>query len=227
MRLLSFALLGIAFLNPGHASAQKPELVVEKIGGADKLSVRRGGELRILKEKDPLQEGDELSTPDGVAVDFRFLDESLVRIGGSSKLTIMGPGGTDNLRPWLIQGHLRAQVPKREAARSEKARHDFLTPHATAKVTGTEFQLIVSECRTVLQGIDGEVLFWKHGTTETSAVAVKRGFESSAQGCGAKAPAGTAEKFDHKAMLQRINGKDGPYAGLATRASKVYTRATK
>lgn len=200
---------------------------IEKVGVGTQVKVTRSGSVVRLKEGDPLQSGDELSTDEQTAVDVRLDDDTLIRVGVSSTYKVEESSKFLTLVHRLITGVVRIQVPKAENKGSE-IKFRLYTPEGTIGVRGTEFVVIRTSEGTELKGLAGEVLFGGADADFAQAdkfVQVRRGFQSMVKAGGA---ASKPEKFVLEQYLQQINGRSGVFGPLSgrTQPPKVYARAS-
>lgn len=190
--------------------------LVEAIGGADSVAVQRAGKELKLKKGEKLEAGDEVVTGRNVAVDIRFEDKTLIRVGANSSYKLESePKG---LLHRLMSGIVRVLVPPSPDAKTGFERFRLNTPEGTIGVRGTEFVVIAGKGQTTLKGLEGEVLFGKAGADFGQAgsfVSVKKGYQSSVATGGS--PAAPAE-FPLASYLKEIDGKGGVFGALSARA---------
>lgn len=228
-RMLMKSLTIMAALAPGLALAATAK--IEKIGTGSAVKVVRAGKVLELKEKDGLEPGDEITTDANTAVDLRFEDETLLRVGVNSSYRLQSDSKLGTLFHRLVNGAVRVLVKPAEGDKKEAANLKFRlnTPEGTIGVRGTEFVVITQNGKTDVKGLDGEVVFGPadadYKASPKSFVMVTRGFESSIGkgGKSARAP----EKFDLKRYLDEMGMKGSPFAPLAGRVSGAnkYARA--
>ncbi|MCO5142208.1 MAG: ankyrin repeat domain-containing protein [Oligoflexia bacterium] len=191
---------------------------IEAIGGAETVFIKRAGSQVKLKAGDLLQLGDELNTDAVTAVDIRFEDNTILRVGLNSSYRFQEESGSGFFHK-LLQGAVRVLVPsKKDGNKTSAIKFKMQTPEGTIGVRGTEFVVVRKEGETNLKGLTGEVVF---GALEVDLandeelVKIKKGYESSITS-GAKKP--TAPKaFVLKNYLRDIDSKSGIFGPLAAR----------
>lgn len=192
---------------------------IEAIGGGETVSVKREGKEVLLKKGDELKAGDEVITGKSTAVDLRFSDKSLIRVGANSSYRLEEDAGK-NLFHRLVGGIVRVLVPPKKDSAGSGVRFRMNTPEGTIGVRGTEFVVIRQADQTTLKGLEGEVLFGKANAdfaNEGSFVLVKRGFESSVK---AGAEPSSPKAFPLQNYLKEIDGKgNAVFGSLAERSS--------
>jgi hypothetical protein len=200
---------------------------IEAIGGAESVAVKREGKEVQLKKGDVLKTGDEVVTGKTNAVDLRFPDKSLIRVGANSSYRLEEDSGK-NVFHRFMSGIVRVLVPpKKEGSGANEVRFRMSTPEGTIGVRGTEFVVIRSGDQTTLKGLEGEVMFGKANSDFANAeafVMVKRGFESTVKAGGAPSQ---PKSFALPIYLKEIEGRgNSAFGGLADRTSgKTKTRA--
>lgn len=190
--------------------------LVEAIGGSDSVAVQRAGKELKLKKGEKLEMGDEVVTGRNVAVDIRFEDKTLIRVGANSsyKLETESKG----LLHRLMSGIVRVLVPPSPDAKTGFDRFRMNTPEGTIGVRGTEFVVIAAKGETTLKGLEGEVLFGKAGADLGQAgsyVSVKKGYQSSVATGGSPA---APSAFPLSSYLKEIDGKGGVFGALSARS---------
>ncbi len=192
---------------------------IEAIGGAETVSVKREGKEVLLKKGDELKAGDEVITSKSSAVDLRFPDKSLIRVGANSSYRLEEDAGK-NLFHRLVGGIVRVLVPPKKDSASSGVRFRMNTPEGTIGVRGTEFVVVRQNDQTTLKGLEGEVMFGKANAdfaSESSFVIVKRGFESSVKAGGDPS---SPKAFSLPSYLKEIDGKgNSVFGALAERSS--------
>ncbi len=200
---------------------------IEAIGGADTVAVKREGKDVQLKKGDVLKTGDEVITGKANAVDLRFPDKSLIRVGANSSYRLEEDSGK-NVFHRFMSGIVRVLVPsKKEGSGANEVRFRMNTPEGTIGVRGTEFVVIRSGDQTTLKGLEGEVMFGKANSDFANAeafVMVKRGFESTVKAGGSPSQ---PKSFALPNYLKEIEGKgNSAFGALADRtSSKAKTRS--
>ena len=198
--------------------------LVEAIGGSDSVSVQRAGKELKLKKGEKLEMGDEVVTGRSVAVDIRFEDKTLIRVGANSSYKVEAE--SKGLMHRLMSGIVRVLVPPSPEAKTGFDRFRMNTPEGTIGVRGTEFVVIAAKGQTTLKGLEGEVLFGKSGADFSQAgsyVSVKKGFQSSV-GSGGNPAAPSA--FPLSSYLKEIDGRGGVFGALSARSgSQVKARS--
>jgi hypothetical protein len=206
------------------ASAWAAGARIEALAGAGVVSVKRAGKDLKLKEGDQVEAGDELTTDRHTAVDLRFDDKSLIRVGANSSYRMEEE--KTGLWHHLLSGIVRVLVPPTPHSKEGAVRFRLSTPEGTIGVRGTEFVVIRSKGETTLKGLEGEVMFGPSGadfSQETSFVFVKRGYESSVK-AGGKPTA--AKTFPLSSYLKGIDAQGGVFGALASRkGTPVKTRS--
>lgn len=206
-------LLVISFLSTS-VSARAEDAVLEAVGGAQVVAVKRGGQDLKLKKGDPLLVGDELTTDRATAVDIRFPDKTIIRVGANSSYKLEEEAKSPLHR--LLSGIVRVLVPPKPEKGGE-VRFRMNTPEGTIGVRGTEFVVIRSTGETTLKGLEGEVLFGPENAKFENAAAfvmVKRGFESSVKKGGRPS---APREYALPAYLKAIDGKQSVFGALAAR----------
>jgi hypothetical protein len=226
MKALYKSLILLGFVLATAGSAWAASALIESIGGADTVTVKRDGKALQLKAGEALQPGDELSTDGKTAVDVRLDDRSLIRVGVNSSYKLTEESGTKRFLHRLLSGIVRVLVPKSES-KNAKTKFEMHTPEGTIGVRGTEFVVIRSEGETKLKGLEGEVMFGPVNADFSQGegiVMVARGFESSIRKGGKSAA--KPSKFSLKDYLRQLDRKNGVFAPLAARAqSNVKARS--
>lgn len=197
---------------------------IEAIGGAETVSVKREGKEVLLKKGDELKAGDEVITSKSSAVDLRFSDKSLIRVGANSSYRLEEDAGK-NLFHRLVGGIVRVLVPPKKDSASSGVRFRMNTPEGTIGVRGTEFVVIRQNDQTTLKGLEGEVLFGKANAdfaSESSFVIVKRGFESSVKAGGDPS---SPKAFSLPSYLKEIDGKGNSVFGVLAERSSGKSKA--
>lgn len=190
--------------------------LVEAIGGADAVPVQRAGKEVKLKKGEKLEAGDEVTTGRNVAVDIRFEDKTLIRVGANSSYKVEAE--SKGLMHRLMSGIVRVLVPPSPDTKTGFDRFRMNTPEGTIGVRGTEFVVIATKGLTTLKGLEGEVLFGKSGADFSQAsghVSVKKGYQSSVATGGT--PAAPTE-FPLSSYLKEIDGRAGVFGALSARA---------
>ena len=116
------------------------------------------GALQTLQQGMRVRVGEEIITHGG-AVTLQLADGAVVRLGSGTRLmltelTQYGQPGMADTRLRLAQGFLSSDVPPRDR---KLGRFEVQTPHATATVKGTTFELSATPAVTSLQVIEGSV----------------------------------------------------------------------
>lgn len=213
--LIKSLILLVIFSMSGPA-AWAAGALLEAIGGGESVSVQRAGKELKLKKGEKLEMGDEVVTGRSVAVDIRFEDKTLIRVGANSSYKLEAePKG---ILHRLMSGIVRVLVPPSPDTKVGFDRFRMNTPEGTIGVRGTEFVVIAEKGQTTLKGLEGEVLFGKAGADfgqANSYVSVKKGYQSSvATGGSPKAPS----QFPLSSYLKEIDGKGGVFGALSARA---------
>jgi hypothetical protein len=189
--------------------------LVEAIGGADAVSVQRSGKELTLKKGDSLEIGDEVVTGRNIAVDIRFDDKTLIRVGANSSYKLESE--SKGLFHRLLSGIVRVLVPPSPDSKVGFDRFRMNTPEGTIGVRGTEFVVIAAKGQTTLKGLEGEVLFGASDADfgkEGSYVSVKKGYQSSvSKGGKPLAPS----PFPLAKYLKEIDGRGGVFGALSAR----------
>jgi hypothetical protein len=213
------SLILMAFISiPGYALGNGP--TVESIGGASSIKISRAGQEVVVKKGDQLQLGDEIRTPAGVALDLRFPDRSVVRVGVNTQYRIAEE--EKGILHTLMNGVVRVLVPKSSGS-SLKFR--MRTAEGTIGVRGTEFVVSKDQTSTRLRGLEGEVAFGEAGAKDfLSGAGVKAGFESTAK-VGSKPSAPQA--YPLAEYLKELSSAKGPFGPLSGRVQAVRVRERK
>jgi hypothetical protein len=207
-------ILLVIFVYPG--ASLWAATTIEAIGGSETVAVKREGKEIKLKKGDELKVGDEVITGKSNAVDLRFPDKTLIRVGANSQYKL--EEDSNKLIHRFFSGIIRVLVPPKKDGSGVQFR--MSTPEGTIGVRGTEFVVIRSLDQTTLKGLEGEVLFGKadqnFGDLE-SFILVKKGYESSVKKGGAPAE---PKSFSLPSYLREIDIKgNGAFGALADRNS--------
>lgn len=216
MAKLLKSLILLVILSISGPAAFAAEAIVEAIGGAESVSVQRAGKELKLKKGEKLEKGDEVVTSRNVAVDIRFEDKTLIRVGANSSYKLEAE--PKSLLHRLMSGIVRVLVPPSPDNKAGFDRFRMNTPEGTIGVRGTEFVVIAGKGQTTLKGLEGEVLFGKAGADFGQAgsyVSVKKGYQSNVAAGGS--PAAPSE-FPLATYLKEIDGKGGAFGALSARA---------
>lgn len=216
----------VFFLSFALSAAAESLVNVEAVGGKG-AQLKRGGKEATLKAGDQLQFGDEVITDASTNVDLRLEDNSLVRVGVSTKYRLEKNPQPTSGAAWLNRlqmGVARVLVPKKKDG-GTGVRFQLRTPTGTIGVRGTEFVVNydAGAKRTVLKTLEGEVAL--AGSDAKFAdfsrwTLVKRG-ETSWVGEEGK-PSAPA-KFSWKDAVKGFDSKDGDnaFAPLADRRTNA------
>lgn len=192
---------------------------IEAIGGNTSVPVKREGKELRLKQGESLQVGDEINTDKSTAVDIRFEDQTILRLGVNSSYKITEDAKSKKLFHRFLSGIVRVLVPVKKGAAKSEVRFRMATPEATIGVRGTEFVVIRAKDETKLKGLNGEVALGAADADfdkQDSFVGVAGGFESSLKK-GAKAPA-KPSSFALPAYLKELEKPlDNPFGPLYSR----------
>jgi hypothetical protein len=191
------------------------EAVLEAVAGAPTVAVKRGAQTLAMKKGDFLQAGDELKTDGQTAVDIRFGDKSIVRVGANSVYRLEQDSKLKSLLHRLLSGIVRVIVPPSSSSKDGPVRFRLDTPEGTIGVRGTEFVVIASGSETTLKGLEGEVLFGPLGADllgGSDFVVVTEKMESSVRKGGKPSK---PKEFDRAKYLREIDGKSGAFGKLA------------
>lgn len=211
----NYLILGVivAFLQAVPAFADEAR-IVDLGGGSDVLVKREGKDIRLKKE-DVLKVGDELVTDKKGSVDIRLSDKTLIRVGANSSYKLEEDSTVKKFLHKLLNGIVRVVVPK--GGNGEiKFRMD--TPDGTIGVRGTEFVVDRRGKETLLQGLEGSVLFGAQNSNFSDAsqyVLVSEGMQSIVK-AGDKRPS-EPQAFDRRKQLQVFDSKEGVFGELAAR----------
>lgn len=212
---LKCLILGMIFL-ASAGSAMAAGAVLEAIGGAEAVAVKRAGKEILLKKGEALQVGDEVRTDGSTAVDIRFQDKSIVRVGANSIYKLEEDSKVKNLFHRLVSGIVRVIVPPSANGKDGPVRFRMDTPEGTIGVRGTEFVVIASKDQTTLKGFEGEVMFGPAGADFSKAdqfVMVTEKLESSVRKNGKPSQ---PKEFDRTKYLREIDGKGGVFGAVAS-----------
>jgi hypothetical protein len=196
---------------------------IEAIGGSDSVLVKREGKELKLKKGDELKLGDEVITGKNSAVDLRFEDKTLIRVGANSQYKL--EEDSKKILHRFLSGIIRVLVPPKKDGSGVQFR--MSTPEGTIGVRGTEFVVIRYQDQTTLKGLEGEVLFGKVDqdfNDLNSFILVRKGFESSVKkGSAPSEP----KSYSLPSYLKEIETKgNGAFGALADRTSgKSKTRS--
>lgn len=195
---------------------------IEAVGGPAGIAVMRDGKTLVLKVGALLNPGDELSTVANQAVDLRFKDRSLVRLGGSTQYRIGPKPHPSPWRDYLLKGFVRVLAPQRKKAEKGggPVKLHIDTPTGTIGVRGTEFTVKVSGGVTELYALHGAVLFGSEGAAFKDInhfVVVLRGYQSLIRKQDKKPTLPT--KFDLNEYIRMLDSKSStnPLVGLSER----------
>lgn len=212
--LKSLILLTIVSVSSQGAFAA--EALLEAVGGAGSVTVKRAGKTLNLKKGDALEVGDEVMTGRDSAVDIRFEDKTLIRVGANTAYRLEGE--SKSFLHKLISGIVRVLVPPKADGKSGAVRFRMSTAEGTIGVRGTEFVVVAASGLTTLKGLEGEVLFGAAGADfakDAEFVVVKRGYQSTVEAGGSpKKPS----EFPLPAYLKEIDGRNGSFKTLAARS---------
>jgi hypothetical protein len=211
-------ILGTIFFSSGIVWAG--EAILETIGGAEQVSVKRAGQDVKLKKGDALKIGDELITDKSTVVDIRLSDDkTLIRVGANSSYRLEEESKGFFHR--LLTGVVRVLVPPTKDAKAGSVRFKMNTPEGTIGVRGTEFVVIRNGEETTLRGLEGTVMFGPLGANfsdEKSFEMVSRGFMSTVKK-GSKP--GKPHSFPLGKYLKEIDSKNGIFGALADRKGNM------
>lgn len=198
---------------------------VEAVNGANAYLVH-GGKQEALHKGMSLGAGDEVKTGSLSAVDLRFEDNTLVRVGVNSSYKVEEKNSHAASR--LGVGILRILVPE-NTTREKKIRFQLRTAEGTVGVRGTEFVVERQKEETRVKTLRGEVLLGPADADFADLgrfVLVLKGYESvirSGKGASPSKPA----KMPLQETLNDLNEKRGPFGPLASRISgQVKARST-
>lgn len=220
-------ILGVILLAPMQGAVAAGPLL-EAIGGSSSVSVLRAGKEIKLSKGDLLQTGDELKTDANTAVDIRFEDKSIIRVGANSTYRLEENSKVKQMLHRLLSGIVRVIVPPTAGGADGKPmRFRMDTPEGTIGVRGTEFVVIAGKGETTVKGFEGEVLFGAIGADLSDPgqfVAVTEKVESTVRKGGKPMAPKT---FDRAKYIKDIERKGGPFAVLAARKSETYLARSK
>ena len=205
------------------SEAGDPKPVIEALSPNGKVNiVRNKVPLNNVGVGTNLEVGDEISTDSNTAVDIRYPDESLIRLGFNTQFIIQKLEREKNV--WIsihnfVKGNVRALVRKLAGKGADIVHFELRTRSGTIGVRGTEFvaQYFPETGKTRLYTLEGKVLLGAAGIDFRKSkqfVEVSAGEESSVEKNGKV----TAPKaFDSAQYQKGLQGSGSPFSGLAYR----------
>jgi hypothetical protein len=137
---------------------------VIQVGGP--VATVRSEERTSLATDQSLYAGQQIESPPGGSLSLAYADQTELRIGEGTLVTLDEDPGTGAKRVHLARGELWADV-----ARQTGGPMQFITPHAIATVLGTQLRLTVSGGDTLLKVDEGKVRLDHLGNAEPIDVA--------------------------------------------------------
>ena len=219
---ISAFLIFSKFSSTAHADSSK--FIIEAIGGADAVDVKRNATKMRLKKSDMLQLGDSIETDASTVVDVRYPDNSLVRIGVNSSFLLekKNPAQKELVTDWaskLMKGFVRVLVP--ESKQKNAFKFELDTPAGTMGVRGTEFVVEHQNKQTQLHTLKGEVLIGPANALFSDSAKFVAVGKSQKNSINIGAQPSAAEKFPMDEYLKKIESpsEKNPFANLRNRKS--------
>ena len=131
---------------------QRAHVVAKVIQVGGPVATVRSEDRTSLAMDQALYVGQQIESPPGGSLSLAYADQTELRIGEGTLVTLDEQPGTGAKRVHLAHGELWADV-----ARQSNGPMQFLTPHAIATVLGTQLRLTVTGDETLLKVEEGKV----------------------------------------------------------------------